>query len=894
MENPLVTHAKHNVWCATNQDFQHHINLPRITPDRGVLREYPVLWDSLSVPKTPRGRDYFHFYQIGHLPVKTFDFVSEENKWINYMDLNEANNILIDVYLVSGAIIPRDHIWITRLYNKNIIIAVKNNLRIDYGVCNKTYFNGVTYQERFTLDTDQAIIRFYSNAYFDNINYIKTAVSAKRPIRNIYKQITNQSDYDMFTSDVRLVENEFGSSGLGVYYQDGFVIERPIGFKAEYVGKYMGFMWDESFDYETYFAIKHLPAFISEQNRGVRKYLLVTDDVYDKIDYHDDIDFYIINRISGKGVYVNRNSRFGLTMVTHNSYAINADLVEGYIDAHDFLGSIDDCSIKIMVRYSGRNVGLINQKNRIEELYKLNYEQIVGAHVNTPSLVPSWRAASLEKSNYVKLMSAPSHLITTDLVVDAYGYNSICSQFANPVLDVVSQEVVVSEIARIPDAKTNLGQRAVFAYDGTGLYLGHFNDGSSSPTLRIPNEFINAATVECFNGVLSTNEVSAWVNIDVVDNDLEQFGFRCYVSTGDIHGITNTWEDITGSTLYTYIKPTKTTQAEIRWNWSLLSQANLYPAVKSNKTIHVYKWSKPANVEYDGCLEIEIKATQQWGNRKLHKTLGIPAGNVDVFANGLSLIKNIDYYIQWPKIVIINRDINRSKVIDVTVRSYGFGDPRTNKPFEPQEMGFIKGGLLSVNGVYDVRNSKCIRVIVDGRMVKTDSKNYGEYGGGENYVDGKPYSITDYVLPIENLLRHRDTWELYEETLDIDKTVSDYLTPRLPEAVPRYPVVNVTRWVVISPVISSILHAFKTDFNFDNQIADNYTNEDIDRWFKPFKWLLDFDPAYHNVDENYFRIEPHSNSNVMSVTQKQHEFLEWIILLHLNGRVDLTNNVRIG
>ena len=581
-------------------------------------------------------------------------------------------------------------------------------------------------------------------------------------------------------------------------------------------------------------------------------------------------------------------------MVTHNSYAINAEAIEGYIGAHDFLGTIDNCSIRMMVRHGGREVGLFNQKNRIEELYQLNLKQITEAHINTPSLVPAWRAPALEASSYVELMSAPSHLVTNDLVIDAYGYNGICSQFANPLVTVRAGEVVVPEIGCIPDKSNNLGYRALFTYDNTGKYLGHFTNNSLSPYAGVPNTFKTAATVEVINGALSTDEVSAWVNVDVTDNEIEQYGFRCYISTGDIHGILNKWEDVTGSKLYTYTKATLTSPAKIRWNWGLLSQANLYPAVKSNKTVHVYEWSKPAGVVYDGCLEIEVKATQQWGNNKLKKPLGIPAGNVDVFANGLSLIKNVDYFMNWPMIVIVNRDINRSKTINVTVRSYGFGDPRTNKPFEPQEIGFVKDGMLSINGVYNVRNNKCVRVLVDNKLVKMDSKNYGEYLVGSNYTDGKPYSITDYAIPIENLLPGRDTWTLYKETLDIDKTVSDYLTPRLPENKALTPVVNVSRWTVISPVVSTILHAFKNEFNFDRFVDDNYISEDLTKWFKPFEWLLQFDPAYHNVDENYFRIEPHSNTTVMTITQKQYEFLEWIIVLHLNGRVDLTNNVKIG
>lgn len=894
MDSPLVTHAIRNVWCATNQDFQYHINLPRITPDRGVLREYPVLWDSLTVPKTAKGKDYFHFYQIGHLPTKTFDFVGKENQWISYSDLNRDNNILIDVYMVSGAIVPRDHIFITRLYNNNIVIAIKNNFKIDYGTCNKAYFNGVVYNEKFTLDNSALIIRFYSNAYFDKVDYIANAVDPKHPIRHIHQVIKSQEDYTNFMMNASNIEVEFGTSGLGVYYEDGFVINKPMGYNQNMNGKQLNFMWDESFKFQNVFNLKHLPSFISEKNRGVRKYLLVCDNEYDLIDYHDDIDIYIVNNLTGKGVYFNRNGRFGITMITHNTYALNAEIVEGYVSAYSFLESIDKCSIKIMVRHGGREVGLLNQKNRIAELYKLGYDDVVSAHVNTPSLVPAWRATTLEKSDYVNLMSAPSNLITDALVIKAYGYNSLCSEFANPIVDVKNNEVLVPEIAKIPDMNTNLGNRTVFCYDASGLMIGYYHNAALAPYIGIPSEFKLAKTTEVINSKLTEDEIDIWVNDDVTDNDLDQYGFRCYVSGEDANGILNVWEDVTGSNLYTYTKGTFAKPATIKWKWGLLTQANLYPAVKTNKHLHVYKWSKPANVAYDGCLEINVKATQYWSKTKQRKALGIPPGNVDVFANGLSLIENVDYFMKWPMIVIINRDINRSKVIDITVRSFGFGDPRTDKPFAAQEYGFVKDGMLSINGVYNVRNNKCVRVVVDNKLVKPNSNNYGEYAVGSNYTDGKPYSISNYILPLENLIRGYDTWTLYKEVDDIDATVSSYLTPRLPERPALTPIVNVTRWPVISPVISSILHAFKNEFNFDNLVPDNYTNEDIEKWFRPYRWLLEYDPAYNKVDENYFRIEPHSNTTVMKITQKQYEFLEWIIMLYLNDRVDLTTNVVIG
>lgn len=895
MSSPLVTHAKQHVWCATNQDYQHHVNLPRITPNRGVINKYPVLWDVVCVPPTTSRRDYFHFYQIGNLPVETFNLVLGVDKWVNYMDLNKTSNILIDVYMVSGAIIPRDHIWLTRLYNGNIIVAIKNDFKYDYGVCNKTNFNGVPYLEKFTLDNSAVIMRFYSNAYFSSVGYLSSAVSSAEPIRTVYTKINNSNDFNTFMDDCSAVENIFGKAGLGVYYLDGFVINRPLGFMDEYTNHTLGFMWDESFKFEQYFDIKGLPAFISTKNLGVRKYLLTCNKTYTHVDYHDDVDFYIVNKVTGKGIYYNRNARFGLTMITHNSYALNADVIESYIQAHEFLGSIDNCAVRVMVRHGGRKNGLFNQKNRIEELYRLDYEDIIGAHVNTPSLVPVWQATTLEKSAYVELMSAPSHLIDDKMVIDAYGYNGLCTSFANPVVPVIGGEFLVPDVARSVDKHTGLGNRSVYCYDANGVYRGYFVDTTVSSVIRLPTAHRGTTTtVECLNAVTSTTEVQAWVNDDVVSDDLTQYGFRCYVSPSDVNGVLHRWEDVTDSNLYTYTKSSPGKRASISWNWNLLSQMDLYPAVKTNKNIHLYNWSKSAAMEYDGCLEFEVKASFYWNKNLEYRTLTLPQGVVDVFVNGLSLIRNVDYIMNWPRIVIINRNINNTPDLKVTIRSYGFGDPRSVKPFVPNETGFVKGGMISINGVYDVRNSKCVRLIVDNKLVDVKSASYGERAGPTNFVDGKAYSVCDYVIPLDNLLKDNITWTLYKESLDIDKRVSDYLTPRLPEFKTIKPVINVTRLPVISPVVSSILHVFKNGHDFDNLVPDNYTYEDVRKWFKPFAWLLDYDPAHLNLDENYFRIEPHASSNVMTISQKQYEFLEWVIELHLNNRVDLTTNVQIG
>lgn len=894
MQNALIKHAIENVWCAPNQDFQHHIKLARITPNGGVLHGYPLLWDELVVPVTDNKKTYFHFYQVGGLSSVPFDFLPKVNEWINFVDLNQQNNILIDAFLASGAMIPRDYIWVSQIYNNNIVIAIKVDYKIDYGICNRTNLGGVVFNERFTLDNSQVILRFYSNAWFENSDYIKTAIDYKQPLRYVHKQIKNMNDYNSFVNECDVIRNTFGTRGLGVYYLDGFHIPRPIGFSSSYVGKHLSFMWDESFKFQQNFPIRYLPTFISKKNIGVRKYLLVCDNVYDMIDFHDDIDIYIINAKSQKGVCYNRTANFGLEQITHNAYALNADIVEYYIEAHSFLGSIDQCMIKIMVRQGGVKNGLLNQKNRIEEMYLLPYEKIVNTFINVPSLVPEWRAAELENSAYMELLNADSNKISEDLILKAYGYNALTDIFATPLFKLSDNQFQNTAITNIPDETTREGVRSYFCYDESGFLLGYFEDQTTNLNTFLPDSLATKTRmIESFNMSVSKEKLPIWFDTDIEHKDLKQYGFACYLGTKTNTGILE-WDDVTDTNLYEYDPGGRNKLPSIKWKWNVIAQENMIPAVLNFKGMNIYEYQYGTDVQLDGCVNITLKAQHVSNVDNIYKPVEIPPGTVDVFVNGYSLIENVDYYMKWPTIVIVNRDFNRLKDAKILVRTYGFANPKTMQPYEPREVGFVKDGMLSVNGHYDVRTNKPLRVIVENKLVNPDTKNYGEYLIGNNHTDGRPYSINDYIIPIENLTTKANTKKLYEECLEIDKRVGDYLTTMLPENKSPTPMVVGSRWVVISPLISSLIYSFKHGYDFDKTVGDNFNNQDVEKYIQPFKWLLEFDPAYHNVDENYFRIEAHAENSVINITQKQYEFLELVIKLHLNDRVDLTNVTAIG
>ena len=903
MSTALTAHARKNVWAEPAQDYQYNIGLARLSPNGGVIHSQNVLWHMVRVPKGGN-RTWYHIYQIGQVPPKLFSLDIPDNTWMKVDDLAVSQSMVIDLYLESGGMIPRSRAWLMKDLSRNFIIAIEHDRKFDYGTDVRVdKYTGVVVNRKITLDTDKVIARFYVNAHFSNYSFRDQAVNPLKPIQMAYRKINTQEDYEQFMLQCNQITASFMGQGKGIYYRDGFAVNRPRLYSEDLIGKELGFMWDESFKFEQFFDLKDLHPFTSKLDINRKKWILFTDSVYDIIDFHDDIDFYLVKRdASGfKGVYISRVKDYAIRMLTHSAYSIDAELLEYYSKTHSFLKNLSECSVYAMVRQGGKLQGLINQKNRIEELYSLeSNEAIVDAMVNTNSVVPEWRADELENSAYTALMRADAYQIEVGLVQEAYGYAMVSQIMCPPVHTVKRigqrQQIQVPPGLQIPDNVNGFARRCAFCYDGKGRLINYFSDASSDIYIDIPPEVTGTETVEVFNGLID-DDSGTYVNMNVVNNDLEQYGFRCYVSTLNALIPVEDWVDVTNSTnWYTYTPGNNETDATLTWNWNLLDQAGLYPAVKTNAKINLYSSTHEVGQDRDGCVNVVVRARQIWSGEYTYRVQRIPPGQVTVFANGLSLIEDIDYYMNWPNIVIVNREINNSTTVEVIVRSYGcgYGEPgELARPFKPREVGFVKNGRLSSNDQYDIHNDKNLRIVVADEFKRREQVNFAEDDLGELSTDGRPYSIEDYILPVENYTLNRRTNEFYLETLSIENRVSDYLTLWKEEPNWGQNVIVGKKWEVVSPVLASMCYAILNGYAIDENTNENFDNLEVDVWLSPYAWLLDYDPAYLKVDTGFVHIAPHPFDNPITMTQKQYELLETIIKLKLNGLVDLSRYIKI-
>lgn len=909
MDNLVRNHAILNVWAATNQDFQHNIQLARITPNGGVLKQYPLLWDILLTPNENL-KAYYHFYQIGQIHPELLDVLKKENRWVGLNEFNIINNILIDVYSETGQIIPRDHVFISFIYNKNLVLAIRVNRKLDYGTKVKTYLNQSTVRTPYTLDNQNLIIRFYSNAWFNDVEYRKSSRYINQPIRFEYKHIKTLNEWSaLFKTYTDLVKQDVNNKDKIVWYKDGFMIETPTSLPKDGVGTHMGWLFDDSFIHTESQDLKHMPAFISRLDRRRRKYIFLTSINDGLIHYWDDVDFYIVNKKHKKGVYLNRSAKHCIRQLTHNCYSLDADVIESYLKLHDWMGTIDDCYIKIMVRQGGRKNGVLNQTNRIKELYSLPREQIIEAMINAPSLVSEWRAVNLEQSAYINLISADPDKINNDLIADAYGYHGLLESFGTPLtkLNDTPNALPTTKVMNDIDRSTKTAFQSYWIYNKAGKLVDYFNV-TDTDLHRLIKDYTkypidNIGYIESFNMRISTKSPLIHVNKNVTSWDLEQYGFKCFGAiSNDSLGPSSenipTWDDLTDAEndFYFLSKSKGNTPPKLEWNWELLSQANTWPVVYIPKVMYVYK--EEINID-NGIFSIVPKFDFDYGAGVHHnRHFNIPTGACDVFVNGMSLIEGIDYEKRGHRIivntVVYHRlGLNNNKA-NVVVRYYGFSDRKTDDNWKPNEIGFVKGGRLSINGKWNIHKGKSNRVILGGLI-----KEIGEFKTGESDIgsvapiEGQPYAILDYIVPTENVLSNRNVHDLYIRDRDAEDRIVDYLTDRIPEIEPEFKHVHIQRYKVVSPFMSALLIAMAKGLHLISELPDNYDDVTIDQLVTPWKWLLEFDPCLLEYDDNYVMIEPHAYPTNIAISKLQYTFLERVNDLYLKRKVDLTHNVEI-
>ena len=853
----LVDNAIKNVWCTPDQDKQSIIEPAKLTGKDGDLNTTIVLNKQISLPvKNIR----FHIFQIGGIYLRTLGFPEVFNQWNTLASACNSSKLIIDIYANSGIQLPRVHVWYMCTVDGNIILAVRAQPTIN-----------------IDLNNDAIYMRVYSNAYF--------ASSESDPL-NDYVMVTGG---DVLTiNDIINLQIQFNNAQSlngGTYaFVNGIKVSN-IDLLSTNPGDVAEFVYDSSISKIIDIPISDMETFISTLDNK-NKYLVHYPDITDgTIDYLDDIDFFIIQpTINNKhiGVYYHKNMADAVRMVTHKDYSVVVPYLVGYLNSISSWTDVTKLTLRLHIRKSGYDRKLIEESNRILDLYKLPDQNVVEAMVGVNSTVPNWKAANLENSGYTKLMGSTYAGVTRDLVQNAYGYDLISTIIGNtPNLIDTTTGVAIAEV---PYGLIN--NSIAYEYDVNGLLLGWYIH--TFGTEYIANND-NCYQVELIAGIADENyalDEYYGPGVYTLDPTLDYRFYICPI----INGIeSNEWTDVTGSNSYQNVNNVIT--------WSV-DPTQFYTLIRSNKNILAYDLS---NLASEGLLNFSLFSTQTRNGNTSKYLMQIPMGELTVFLNGNSLIENIDYIFNFPEVVIItdkyNNDILRTPQV-ISVRYTGFCNSDISSAVV-QDVGYINHQLLSYNNIFNIRDTKVSRVVIGGKFYNQSQLKFTESDiaiDGTNVSNGLPYSIKDIVVPFRGL-GATDTYTARSLSVITDNYISEYLTAFNPQIDVNTPNVINSLYPLYSPFICKIIYDVISGV-IDNTLFDSQrpTDQLVSAVCRPYLQLLKFDPTQvkDTVDLNYVFIKPHNLPNVISLNVLQYTFINKVINLYMNGLVSLNSYVSIS
>lgn len=860
MYDYLKDHALQNVWCTPDQDNQLILRPAKLTPPGGAIHRHRVMWRNVLLPDDV---STWHVYQVGQLHPKILGLLPNVNEWQKFSDACNANKMIVDLYTGKGMMLPRFDSYYMYNSDRDLIIAVKQNNKLP-----------------LDLNTEAIYLRVYTNAFFDssrasNVNdFIRVQGIIPDTTQNI---IDFQNLYNTYVA----------KPGLTMAFVNGVRVTQ-IDLIQGAVGDVMEFVYDSSVKKVVDFLVEDLRAFQSILDSKL-KYLLHYSGVDSgTIDYRDDIDVYIIDPYTSgrfRGLLFHKNVNDALRQVTHRDYSIPTGYVAGYTAPFNALSTggrtvlTSALHVRLQIRKAGYDRVLIDEANRISELYKMSDDNVVRAMLGLDSLVTNWKAETLENSDYVKLMDGKAMDATNQRVQDAYGYNSI----AKIIGDTPTKTYNYSGRKAI-DVPYGLQSRSTaYEYDSNGYLLGWYHHINATRYLCQSN---SCAMVEMISGLgqLASGDRRG-VNALAVDT-LQSY--RVYRNQTSSIGVPADWVDVTDTDQYLVTNG-------LLQRTDGITTGNFI--VRDEKTFLGYDLEIMMS---NGDLRFGLSQKIMIGGTLTLVAMEVPMDELDIFLNGKSLIRGLDYHVRFPEVAIVNKEylVNPLTTAQkITVRHTGLCTPDL-KIREPENTGFIEYGVLSNNSRYDLRDGRVQRLIVGGRLRAKEDLVFSEFHSGVSLSDplnGKPYSIQDIVVPMR-WLTTEPTYTVRQRSLAVDSVIRDYLTLKIPQPPRTGTSVIPARLKLYSPFISRIIWDLVHElFDRTGIVASAYSSDVVVAKCAPYLNLLATDPTQQalQMNFNYVIVHPHNLETVVDLDIYAYRFVEKVIKLYTNDRVTLSPFARI-
>lgn len=847
----LVDYAYRNIWCSPGMDRQHIVAPTRITRPWGATANIRIGRRDYNLPTT---NTYYHVFVIGDLPPFLVGMDEIRGKWVSARAHSINTSLLIDLYTATGKHIPAHKSYFLYTREGNLILAVPEMPVID------------------KLGVVQTYIRWRSNAWFDG----QDAVGINAGIEVEGYTYTDANTFYAYQQKWRIAKAKL--DGYAMAYVNGKRVKDINGTTCK-LGDIIEYVRDLSVKEVIEVKLTELKTFASTLDKK-DKYLIPRDGLGQTIDYYDDLDFFLLRYTTEfvyDGLYYHQNATDAVRMVTHRDYAISTMYVQSMIDSETFWQSYHDIRVEVVVRKAGYRRPLVYNAQRIKELFKLPFKKRINAMVGEDAHVSVWQAANLESSAYCATMSSLDGEIDRHLVVDALGYHAV-----SRIVGDLPQKLPLSPDARwlrLPWTTVQVG--TVFEYNAQGLLIGWYPHDNSLEYL------VNNPTAVYFEAFAGKATEADYTEYDVIDYPiLDSVDYRFYVCTIWNNIPRNDWVDVTGDDAYYTI-----VDGKVLWK---IDHAKKKAAIRLDTRF----FTKNLELSFrDRALAFSVISKEDMivatDDTDLEAMVELPFAQLDVFLNQRLLIENLDYYVDWPEIAIVNKEyLLNSTTQYITVRGRGF----CNKAFEREtarDWGFVCHNTLSGNSRFNLRDDQVARASIGGKLYSRDELAFDEDGAllPKSIQNGTPYQITNPIIPMRGLTSV-DTYDYRDKSWAVDDEIEDYMSLYFPQTHPTEPNPIPAWYKIYSPLCTKLIYDMIDGVINMNEFKGEYTLDWLRERMRGYDWLLKYDPALKaEVDLRYVIIHPHPEKLPIHVNIYQYRLLHRVIEVMLDGKVDISRDL---
>lgn len=847
LKEKMLDFVTKNIWCSPKQDRQAILKLARLTEFGGSRHRFSYGWTNLTLPTDDAP---YHVYEIGQNCPVELGLFPQRGTWISLANLCTTQGMVADLYLNNGIQIPRNEAYICRTHDKSFVLCVKEVLKIS------------------DLNREDLNLRIYTDAYFGSLrsNGSRELLVCRGGL------MKTVADINALQAEIQDIKPKVGYVNI---WHNGRYVNNVSAAKVK-PGDYVEYFYDPSIAAVIDFPMSSLPSFTSSLD-NLAKFILHPPKRGDEgIYFRDDIDIFLIKKETNgnyDGLYYHRNRENSLRMLTHRDYSIPSTYVKGFVkDDAVWQNDASDLIVRVQVRESGYDRPLVHEANRIHEMYKLSDKDILRALQGLDSVLKEWTADWLEASLYTYLMSCWYHELNADDSIKALGHNSMTEIVGQTPQRVIHLPGGFNYVELPWGLQLN---STVYEYDADGLLLGWYRHTSGA---RYYPRNSKAELVEGISGEGTQNVEAYYGKVDLTLDTMKSYRF--YISDVRNSATKNNWREITADDGFF-----KVVDGKVEW---LYDESRKVVATVTDSKFLAYRLVMQQD---DGFFRFHLNYTDVQG-----VVMELPVGKIELWLNEHSLIPNLDFFYNYPEIVVVNKEwLNPTGENNIDIRCTDWAQADgTMRP--SADYGFIQHGVLSNDQIYQIRDDHVIRVVADGRTFHRDDLVFAEQRYGvrvkesANVEDGRPYWISDVHVPLPGI-KDYDADALRSEAEDLDKRVGDYLTTKLTP--PEFTDLATTKWRyrLFSPLITKLISDIQRGWFSPPQMPA--PDQTVMESLKEYEYILEYEPTRNGVDLEYVTVHPHPWVKTRTVTISQYLYLERICQLYLSGAVDLTQFVTI-